>query len=551
MNTKRFLNKTFQLEIYKSPREYLPIASFVFSVPAQDENFSYQQRIAETKTFGGVIFDNYGNDSIKIHISGSTINQELRTVYNGAKGNFNLLSGQEEIFLLQDIITKNNKDIAALSEQVMRLYDLGSSQYWDGLISDLEIKRSKDNPLAYNYSFSFIGNPPGTSIPKEDEQKAVSFVDDMKSKIDNFCSSLRKGSDLLYSGLGYLSKATDLIATLNNAIDSVENEMLKYSKVLGNYTAELYNLVDDSVSLGANIISSAKRIIVDTGMNLYNASKNLSNSVRKVHELVDNIKSAELPPDLFDNYINMGKDWVAVAQEAKDSLQIIADDMDKNSNAISEKVKQNVQNIGIAVIPGNDATNDKTITTYGFKTHIIKSSDTWDRLALDYLGDSKYSTLLSVYNASQGIKNLTPGLNIQIPLLEPSENNLSNKIFSTPDNRDNYGKDILIESKDFGTSQNDFAISEGTQTLGQAINNRLTTTIGGRVRLVSYGLRKMVGESSFIESYIMSSINQTLEQEPRIKNIENVKFVGKGESLNINILYTDINETQQSFGGRF
>lgn len=549
MNTVQYLFKTYQLEIYMSSNAVTPIASFTFSVPAQDENLSYPQRISETKTFGGVIFDNYGNDSLKIHISGSTINQELRVVYNGAKGNFSVLSGRDEIFLLQDLITKNNKDVSSLKNQVMRLYDLSSSKYWDGVVTDLEIKRNKDNPLAYNYSFSFIGYPEGKKglkIPK-----TVSFIEDMVSGVEKFCGWLRIGSDFLGMGLGYSSKATDLIATLNNAIDSVESELIRYSAVLGNYTEELYNLVDDTVSLGANIVSSAKRIVVDTGMNLFNASKNLTNSVRKVHEFVDNIKSAELPPDLWDNYKAIGNDWVAVAQEAKDSLQLVADDLDKNANAVAEKVKQNVQNIGIAIIPGNDTTNDVTVTTYGFKTQVVKNGDTWDRLALNYLGDSNYSILLSVYNASLGIKDLTTGVNIQIPLLEPSENNLNNKIYSTPDNRDNYGKDILIKNKDFGIEQNDFAVAEGTASLGQAIKNRLTTTIGGRVRVTSYGLKKMVGESSLVESYIMSSINQTLEQEPRIKNIEKVNFVGKGESLSIDILYTDINGDYQSFGGTF
>ena len=39
---------------------------FTFSVPPESEELQFPQRVTETKTFGGSVFDDYGNDSYRI-----------------------------------------------------------------------------------------------------------------------------------------------------------------------------------------------------------------------------------------------------------------------------------------------------------------------------------------------------------------------------------------------------------------------------------------------------------------------------------------------------
>ena len=55
--------------------------AFTFSVPPEQEKFSFPQRKGETKTFGGIVVADYGNDAVQISLSGNTINQELKTIY--------------------------------------------------------------------------------------------------------------------------------------------------------------------------------------------------------------------------------------------------------------------------------------------------------------------------------------------------------------------------------------------------------------------------------------------------------------------------------------
>ena len=54
---------------------------FTFALPPEAEDFDYSQRVTETKTFGGAVFDDYGNDTFKITISGSTVNNEKKLIY--------------------------------------------------------------------------------------------------------------------------------------------------------------------------------------------------------------------------------------------------------------------------------------------------------------------------------------------------------------------------------------------------------------------------------------------------------------------------------------
>ncbi|MDR1072982.1 MAG: hypothetical protein LBL45_04820, partial [Treponema sp.] len=56
--------------------------AFTFSVPPESEEITYSQRKSETKTFGGLHVDDYGLDAVKISLSGSTINQDLKKIYN-------------------------------------------------------------------------------------------------------------------------------------------------------------------------------------------------------------------------------------------------------------------------------------------------------------------------------------------------------------------------------------------------------------------------------------------------------------------------------------
>lgn len=146
-------------------------AVFTFSCPPQNESIENPQRVTETKTFGGSNIDDYGNDTVKITLSGSTFNNEAKFIYRGAldpTGDY--LTGDEEILELENLLKKYGKfDKLKDSKKKVYLYDLGkmsaieratkkaSRNWWQVAIKNFKTTRSKDSPYAYNYTIEMIG----------------------------------------------------------------------------------------------------------------------------------------------------------------------------------------------------------------------------------------------------------------------------------------------------------------------------------------------------------------------------------------------------------
>ena len=142
---------------------------FTFALPPEAEDFDYSQRVTETKTFGGAVFDDYGNDTFKITISGSTVNNEKKLIYRGTKAIPEYLTGEKEIFKLRDLLYRSGK-LENLEGKKVYLYDLSKmsalqiaagspskNSWWRVQIKSLKIKRSKDKPFTYNYTLEMIG----------------------------------------------------------------------------------------------------------------------------------------------------------------------------------------------------------------------------------------------------------------------------------------------------------------------------------------------------------------------------------------------------------
>ena len=91
--------------------------AFTFSVPPESEEFIFPQRKSETKTFGGGVIAEYGNDFVQISLSGSTINQELKLIYKSRLGTDNL-TGEQEIFYLRDLLRDYGKQNNLQGKQV-------------------------------------------------------------------------------------------------------------------------------------------------------------------------------------------------------------------------------------------------------------------------------------------------------------------------------------------------------------------------------------------------------------------------------------------------
>ena len=213
--------------------------------------------------------------------------------------------------------------------------------------------------------------------------------------------------------------------------------------------------------------------------------------------------------------------------------------------ALAKEKKTNAESIVYVDSDGND----KSVAVYDCRYHIWKSADTLDKIADDLLGSAEYGTLIAYYNGIQNESEIESGTKIKIPILT-EETNANNRIYAIPEKWNNYGTDIALDdSGDFAVSGNDVKTVSGIENLSQAIELRLATASAKRIRLSSYGIRSNIGDPVAVESYLLASIEQTLKAESRISEIEEIKLKGRGDSLYISIVYTDLNANRNEFEG--
>lgn len=205
--------KAYMLEFFYN-NETTPKV-FTFSVPPESEEFSFTHRLSETKTYGGSVFDSYGNDTVKINLSGSTINEERKLIYRGNRQLPSYLTGEQEVWELQKLI-KESQDIKNKGTLKVYLYDLSkmgggiqkglnllygisTKNWWRVYIKDFKIKRDKSKPNTYNYSMELLGI-------EDDNHKRESFFDNENNEWSELAEKVNSLSDKIveYSTMGEL-----------------------------------------------------------------------------------------------------------------------------------------------------------------------------------------------------------------------------------------------------------------------------------------------------------------------------------------------------------
>lgn len=260
---KRVFNKAYMLEFIGDEK---PIV-FTFSIPPKGEEFDFGQRVTETKTFGGSVFDNYGNDTIKINLSGSTGNTEKKFIYRGFSHLPMYLDGEAEIFELQKIIYNWHKlDANNINkDRKIYLYDLSkmnivelatlkpSRNYWRVYIKDLKVKRDDSKPFQYNYTLEMLG------LAEEQEKKKFSFKD---------AASIAQGFTNAMNTVQSVMNYTEMTIS---ATEECVNEFVKVQKA----RAAFANMSTEGKVLSVfKNIDSATRILTGNSNNtFYNAAK--------------------------------------------------------------------------------------------------------------------------------------------------------------------------------------------------------------------------------------------------------------------------------------
>ena len=214
--------------------------------------------------------------------------------------------------------------------------------------------------------------------------------------------------------------------------------------------------------------------------------------------------------------------------------------------ALAKERQTNIESIVYVDHEGNDA----VVFVYDYKIVQIKSTTTLDGLAQEHYGDPSCGTLIAYYNKIQNEHELESGSEIRIPIFTKTKSNQGNKIYATPEMQDNYGRDIALnDNGGFAVSRGDFAVVHGRENLSQALGNRLATASKKRIRLGAYGIRAAIGDPLALDSFLMSSIEQTVYEDPRIEKVDEINFRGDKDALYIAVTYTDINGFQDTYKG--
>jgi hypothetical protein len=211
--------------------------------------------------------------------------------------------------------------------------------------------------------------------------------------------------------------------------------------------------------------------------------------------------------------------------------------------ALAKERQTNVEQVIYTDGDGNDA----VALVYDYRIIKMTGATTFDRLAQDYYANPDLGPLIAYYNRTQNEHRLEAGVDIKIPVLEQAANTARGRIYATPEMQDNYGIDIAIsDTGDFPVKDGDFATVGGPDNLAQAIGNRLTTAGNKRIRLGTYGIRLAIGDAVAVNSFLLSSIEQTVLGDPRIERVDDISFRGEGDALFVTITYTDINGHQDT-----
>jgi uncharacterized repeat protein (TIGR02543 family) len=264
---------------------------FSFAVPPESEEFEFGQRITETKTFGGSAFDDYGNDTIPIKISGTTINDEKKMLYRGGSSREGLfkgqpriayLTGEKEIFELRKLISEwgngnkiNGKEIYIYDLSKMNWVQiLGGSNdnshspvrnYWRVVIKKFTIKRAKDKPLTYSYSIDMVGM-------LDDTHKLPDMFGG--DTVKNLLDGIQKTIEAIQAAADVTEFAADAIDETINAVNDV---MDAYDALASGDPTKIFDAIDSPVR---NLIGVSPRSLFNKGKSLVKSGEGLVNRIK-------------------------------------------------------------------------------------------------------------------------------------------------------------------------------------------------------------------------------------------------------------------------------
>jgi hypothetical protein len=537
------------------------VDAFTLTIPPDSIEVIQSQRITRTKTFGGVFEDDYGMDVAKITISGTTGNSELRATYIPGKGSPQTYSGKQAIYALRDKIAryKVGLEAKALENYEIRYYDLsvlaqddwdnsindpqsslGSSiESWIVSLDDFKIGRSKDRPLWYTYSIELLAIAPlgvNRQVKAASVSEPIIAAEPASDTVGNIVKEMGKDPT---SWDKFKSAMLDAVKSLQRGLNAVRNAYAWGQNKLNEFdnvnklVSDLTDQMTEYIAASGNLVTTSFGIY----RRLFNIAKFPGAAAKAAMEATVAVMNGLKDTVEFNATLSatLGDDYNQIALLADETQRIAAKIVAFGKSADSKT--DTVVTLGA----------DKPLTIQGTKVIAVPEGTTLAQIAMAQYGDPSKAELLALYN---GISDdeIVAGTLLIIPILVQSIRNRDNKLYGT-NVQSAFGVDMVL-NMDSGalvvSESGDFATVFGAANLVQAINLRLSEQLGTRLQLTTYGLRADIGSAqnnSAPISYILTSIVDTLVQDPRIAGIVNIRIRGQGGVLFIAFNAKTIAET--------
>jgi hypothetical protein len=552
-----------------------PVESFALIIPPDSISFTFPQRIVRTKTFAGMFEDDYGMDNGRITIAGNTGNSDVKDMILPS-GRARQMDGKQAAYFLRDHLARYKEQYTPdYNKMELRVYDLSSvdagsivsngsvNGFIDGYVvslTDFQVQRNKDRPLFYTYSIDLlileILGVNREAVKKPTQAKKGTEILALAGAATNGVASLRtffsQVNDVAGKARAILEKADELrdnITEFNTKVTEVINRangiLADAAGVIPSTLGAAWRLGQTLVyypaGLAKQMLRTAREYLVlirDTPDALKFEGENISEAYTEAYSMA--LAVSQVAAELcVPGKAPQADAKLTVMMNASQGLT--ASLMDRSSSIASP---------GAASIPDNmlgSPFSPEQIDIYGFSVITATNGQTLEIIAGKYLGNPALASLVGLLNGIVVDAELTAGASVLIPILTPRTSQPSrNQIYS--DTPTAFGVDIAIgESGQAVLGENgDYATISGTDNLLQALNLRLASQLGERIRLTAYGIAGGIGSAmgkSAAVSYMITNIVDTLMQEPRVKSVDAVLLEAKDSAVYIMLTITPISGT--------
>lgn len=530
------------------------VESFALIVPPSSMTIEFGQRINRVKTFGGVFIDDYGEDNPTIVITGDTGGTNVRSTVTqeGTK----TMDGLEAFYYLRDRIMryKSRKQYASnYASFTVRMYDLGTVRSGDDIpantsalklraeayeisLDPFRQKRDAGRPLWYSYEIrAFVLRQLGNYQP-------------LPRPVDTSVNSIT----LVQKIRGTLNDIRNFFSSIQNIFDKI-NEVVDFADQM---LDQLYSF-EDSISGALRSASGAIAGVTNLGVRIATYPSELAKAalvtVNEVGQLIETAKSGFTDREasyVLDSYLSVMDQWNTVADtwaylasigkspEKSTTYRIGLSQEGSSVQSYDASTALAASELERLQLPGVTLKRGEVVIQGQFTPVPVTGGDTFETLAARYLGSPDLGYVLAVINNVNDIDEVPAGSTINVP--SASLSNVSgNQIYATAGTSYNIlGRDVQLSStgKVSANTSGDFNVIEGEPNLIQALNLRLNTELGTRLRLTLYGLKASIGKPQarvFGNSYIVSNLTDTLLQDPRVLTLADLSFLGDSDKLRI------------------